>query len=587
MLSERITRLFSVLQCNNTQIARFAGCSSGNISKLKTGNRAPKPTSRSIESLVSGVYGYADYENLLSVLAELCGVEKTDRDTLIPALIGWLYDTAEITLPLRAVTPKTKQARVRQRQTFGEKLDRAMTLLELSNGQLAALLNIDGSLVSRYRTGLYSPQGNDRLSERLAAVLLDRAEKKGLLPELERLCGVPSGALDGDCITQWLYEAVEADATELAQRLLRSLDAFTPGQGLPAGPPALPPFETASCYWGTAGLRSAVVRFLSDAAQQGGELLLYSDEPMDWMAGDRDYFALWASLMVACVKNGVKIKIIHNIDRAGPEMIDAIQGWFPLYISGMIEPYVSTRPRNARFCHTVFLHVDHACIHGFFPDGAADRWYDYLTETPKLDALEREYETMLSAASPFLKTYPASMGGDFLRFRMDRKGAHHAGGPAGADALPRRSQPRDKAGGARDLPGHTKAVCRPAGTEQREYDPLPGRRTVPAGQFLPGPGGPFPGLHAGGIRRAYLGGGGACETGTELPPDPAAGGAVLGYSARHAGGRGDGAALPGALRGLRVSEPHADAIGFRLSLHADRTEFGGSKDNDRSVGAPD
>ena len=89
----------------------------------------------------------------------------------------------------------------------------------------------------------------------------------------------------------------------------------------------------------------------------------------------------------------------------------------------MIEPYVSTRPRNARFCHTVFLHVDHACIHGFFPDGAADRWYDYFTETPKLDALEREYETMLSAASPFLKTYPASMGGDFLRFRMDRKGA--------------------------------------------------------------------------------------------------------------------------------------------------------------------
>lgn len=43
MLSERITRLFSVLQCNNTKIARFAGCSSGNISKLKTatGRRSP------------------------------------------------------------------------------------------------------------------------------------------------------------------------------------------------------------------------------------------------------------------------------------------------------------------------------------------------------------------------------------------------------------------------------------------------------------------------------------------------------------------------------------------------------------------
>ena len=165
-----------------------------------------------------------------------------------------------------------------------------------------------------------------------------------------------------------------------------------------------------------------MVRFLSDASEQGGELLLYSDEPMDWMAGDRDYFALWASLMVACVKNGVRIKIIHNVDRAGPEIIDAIQGWFPLYISGTIEPDVFTRPRNARFCHTVFLHRGRACIHAFSPTGAADRWYDYLTEKPKLDALEREYETMLSAASPFLKTYPAAMGGDFLRFRMDRKG---------------------------------------------------------------------------------------------------------------------------------------------------------------------
>ena len=159
---------------------------------------------------------------------------------------------------------------------------------------------------------------------------------------------------------------------------------------------------------------------MTDAARQGGELFLYSDEPMEWMSGDREYFALWASLMVACVKNGVKIKIIHNVDRAGAEMTDAIQGWFPLYISGMIEPYVFSKTRNARLCHTMFLHMGHACIHGFFPAGASDRWYDYLTEKPKLDALEREYREMLSAATPSLKTFPADRREDFLRFRADR-----------------------------------------------------------------------------------------------------------------------------------------------------------------------
>jgi len=422
MLSERITRLFSVLQCNNTQIARFAGCSSGNISKLKTGNRAPKPTSKTIASFVGGVYGYADYENLLPLLAELCGAETTDRERLIPALIVWLYETEDMALPSRSMTPKSKQARVRQRQTFGERLDQVMTLLDLSNGQLASRLNVDASMVSRYRTGLYTPQGNNRLSKRLTSILLGRAEKKGLLPELEKLCGLAAGELDADGVAHWLYGVSDDDFGELAQKLLRSLDAFIPGQDLPPHPPALPPVETASCYWGTEGLRSAVARFLSDAAGEGGELLLYSDEPMDWLSGDREYFALWAALMVACVKSGVKIRIIHNVDRDGPEMIDAITGWLPLYISGMIEPYVFKTTRNARFCHTVFLHAGKACVHGFFPAGGKCRWYDYLTDAPRLDMLEREFSAMLSTAAPFLKTYPAAMGEAFRALRMDKPG---------------------------------------------------------------------------------------------------------------------------------------------------------------------
>ena len=96
MLSERISTLFTLLGCNNTDVARFAGCSSGNISKLKTGNREPKPTSRSIAAFAEGVYSYADYENMLPVLAELCGAADTGRESLICALIGWLYETEEL-----------------------------------------------------------------------------------------------------------------------------------------------------------------------------------------------------------------------------------------------------------------------------------------------------------------------------------------------------------------------------------------------------------------------------------------------------------------------------------------------------------
>ena len=50
--------------------------------QAENSNRTPKPTSRSVTALVSGVYGYAEYENMLPLLAELCGVEATGRASM-------------------------------------------------------------------------------------------------------------------------------------------------------------------------------------------------------------------------------------------------------------------------------------------------------------------------------------------------------------------------------------------------------------------------------------------------------------------------------------------------------------------------
>ena len=425
MLSERISTLFTLLGCNNTSIARFAGCSSGNISKLKTGNRAPKPASRSIASFVNGIYSYADYENMLPALQALCHSSDTTRDALLPALISWLYGTDEIVLPAHVATPNSKRIRMLQRQSFGERLDLAVTLLELSNSQLAALLNIDVSLVSRYRKGIYSPHGNIRLAETLSGVLLSRAERSGKTAELASLCGIDEKLLDAEAVSAWLYEAApEEDSNAIARKLLQVLDEFTPVR-IPSNTSwEVPKVPEDAFYYGTKGLRNAVIRLLDDAAGKGGELLLYSDEPMDWMTKDRSFFALWASLMAKCVNNGVRIRIIHNVDRVDTEMIDAIRGWLPLYISGMIEPFVFQKSRNVRFYHTVFLHSGGACIHGFVPaEGSESRWYEYITDAKRLDLLEREYSAMLSAASPILKVYNTSASDEYHTYCSERPGS--------------------------------------------------------------------------------------------------------------------------------------------------------------------
>ena len=483
MLSSRISKLFRLLQCTNTDIARFAGCSPSNISRLKSGMRDVGPDSRSVRRLVEGVYRYADYENMMTVLCELCGTEDRRADTLIPALLDWLYAESDFS-PTRTVIPRSKKTQEIRLRSFGDRLDQTMILVELSNSLLASALNVDDSLVSRYRSGIYHPNRNERIKERLSEILLLQAKKKNRDSELADLCGINVKDLNTEALTEWLFGVEENSASAIAETLFRSIDMFAPGETLPvpgdatwanepgvhtaapshpgdvtwanepgvrtAAPshpgdvtlPNEPGIHTAASslpndvawanepdeeissnppeirYWGDEGLRRAVVRFLTNAAREGGELLLYSDEPMDWLASDPAYFARWAAMMTECIQSGVSIKIIHNIDRT--DMISAIRGWFPLYISGMIVPYIFRKVRNPRFNHTVFLRPNREAILGFFPaEHREPRWYDYISDERQLETIAASYQTMLSGASPFLKIYPVSRSNIFRRFFMN------------------------------------------------------------------------------------------------------------------------------------------------------------------------
>ena len=109
-------------------------------------------------------------------------------------------------------------------------------------------------------------------------------------------------------------------------------------------------------YNGVSGLQDAVIRFLIMVCEsKGQEMLLYSDQDMAWMMGPEDFCLKWAMLMKYCVKSGIRIRIIHNIDRSPREMDMAIKSWLPLYMSGMVEPYYSEAVKDVRFFHTLFV----------------------------------------------------------------------------------------------------------------------------------------------------------------------------------------------------------------------------------------
>lgn len=409
MLSDRIKQLFLLLQCTNTDIARFSGCTPSNISRLKSGLRDPGEKSKSIRRLAEGIYDYADYEGQLSVLTELLGTEETEKEAVVGLLICWLYETKDPVLPA-FVEPKSRQLMEKKKRRFGERLNQCMELLSLSNAKLAFRMKVDASLISRYRNSMHLPShGNTTILQSLVTSLYADAQKKGKLTALASLLHISRQELSPEALKDWLINPYEDGTQTLAEPVLQSIEAFRPAGSEEDAGPVLPKLMKKDRYFGTQGLRNAAARFLMEAVRQGGELLLYSDEPMEWMSGDREYFALWAYLMTEAVRHGVSVRIIHNIDRNPAEMASAIIGWFPLYISGRIEPYEYPKEQNVRFCHTLFLHRGVSCIHGFFPslEETEDRWYDYVTDEKRLHALDEQLSFMFSQARPFLRVFTA------------------------------------------------------------------------------------------------------------------------------------------------------------------------------------
>lgn len=421
MFTMRLNELFQYLDAKNGQVAKLAGFDRTNISRLRSSDRIPKKKSPTIQKLVTGLYMYADNRNELNRLCEYIGADPDgSADEIMDNVREWLYEgEPETEKKIDTSLPRSQKAQKPKPvyRFFGERLDAVMKLTDFSNARLSYAIHMDTSMVSRFRTGVRTPVPGSNVTNRISSVLYERADTSGKLGPLARLMNVPAGMLDEDALHDWLYDDGQSQDRDagIAESLLGIFDSFSSETRLsiPAPEETVDIGITQSTqteYFGRDGLRKAVLRFLYAAWSEKAELLLlYSDEDQEWLTGDRDFLMRWASLMSACVKNGTRIKIIHNVDRDLSEMTDAIKNWLPLYMSGMVESWYCPRTRNPRFSHTIFLCPGKACIESFHPVGTkAQGVYHYYVDRQILEVCRSGFDSMLEASDPLLKI-PASI----------------------------------------------------------------------------------------------------------------------------------------------------------------------------------
>lgn len=397
--SDRLNLIFREIDCSNAEVAALANIHPSGVSRFRSGERTPTPRSSQLRNLCTGIIEHAKANGKVPAVCKILNIDKTDsKEELSSHLLMWLLmDSFSF-------------------KFFSDKLNVIMNGIGISNSSMAAAVHVDASVISRFRNNVRTPS-NDTILTDISRYIYEAALKNNKGEALISITDMPAELLGDEDrsvghILSWFSGKSESVEHKMIASFLEKIDKFTPG----AFPP-LPELDLIApeairnsgqdCYVGIAGLRQAVIRFLGNASvsKSPNTLLLYSDQTMEWMTGDPEYRKIWAALMVYTLRAKNKIRIIHNLERSLPEIVKAIEGWLPLYMSGLLEAYIHKKNVGERFAHTLFIAPEKEAVVASFPIGMEDEArYDYFTGD-KVDYYVKQHDKLIASSVPLMRMF--------------------------------------------------------------------------------------------------------------------------------------------------------------------------------------
>lgn len=434
IFKDKLDALLTSMNITNIDLAKSASLDSSLISRFRTGARVPSKNSNQIGKLSKGLVSFAKNQEQRVVLLKTAKLPVDKKlDEIESSLCSWFNGEDSMLKPQRNYSmniPSIKKIKRKKTplKSFKEKLDILMKSMKISNVQLAKALNVDNSLISRFRTGVRTPSHESQMIENICNYFSTRASTPKQITTLLETMGLTidhkldNSLLLSEYLYEWLSERQDTMNNTAMDNFLFKLDMFQSTKELPPCTIISEPLQDCDSlkiqsYWGIDGIRQTVINFLSAIAAEDTPrtIYLYSDQNMEWLTSAQDFTNIWASLMFKVISNGNKIRIIHTISRDLSEIFVAIESWLPIYMTGQIEPYYCKYPKDTLFNRTIFIapglsYITSNCVAG--TESSAE--YICCTEPNRIAYMMEQFETMISYSKCLMEIFTLRTIDNFL-----------------------------------------------------------------------------------------------------------------------------------------------------------------------------
>lgn len=292
---------------------------------------------------------------------------------------------------------------------FSQKLDTMMKITNTRNSTLGKALMFDPSYISRIRSGNRKVPKDRQMVSAIswffAGTITEEKQKKLLMNIISPNKPYPNDPEEvKNLLFDWFLKDEEED-NSIATMLLK----FSSNQFVPSTDYSKQTLDEnkslGGYYFGNQGKRDAVISYLELACKEKKKLnlLLYSDEDMSWLYENTSYIKKWESLIFEVIKNGGHITLVHTISRDISEMIEQIQKWLPLYMTGAVEPYFCPKLRDGVFHRTLFISSgDMAFVSNSILSNTDNTFCSLVDDAKILEILEEEFNAYLTLCKPLL-----------------------------------------------------------------------------------------------------------------------------------------------------------------------------------------